>query len=171
MNLAQAFQPSVQQWLLIGIIGAVLLVLIMRGLRQRPKDGSPKQYRREIDSANKKTQQIHRDLEELLAELEKASGKITTRIEGEFARLNELMAESDRRISALRILLEASRQLSQRDNGKPAAVNQTANIDPRHERIYTLADSGLNCAQIARRLGENPGEIELILNLRTTQRK
>ena len=165
--LAQGLEPSIQQWVLIGVIGGGLLLLLILKAKARPVDGSPKTYRREIDSANKKTQAIQRDLEELLAELERASGKITTKIEGEFARLSEMIAESDRRISALRILLEASRQLSQRGNGKAVTA---VTSDPRCQRIYALADSGLNCSQIAQRLGENPGEVELILNLRTSSR-
>jgi hypothetical protein len=38
--------------------------------------------------------------------------------------------------------------------------------DPRHERIYALADQGLSPRDIARELGRPTGEIELILALR-----
>ena len=36
----------------------------------------------------------------------------------------------------------------------------------RRQEIYTLADSGLEAAEIARRVGSPVGEVELILGLR-----
>src|SRR4029434_5505419 len=56
--LAQGMQPRTQQWVLIGAIVAVLLIILIVRSKARTADGSPRLYRREIDSANKKTQEI-----------------------------------------------------------------------------------------------------------------
>jgi hypothetical protein len=44
-----------------------------------------------------------------------------------------------------------------------------ATSEPRHQRVYELADRGLNAVQIAQELQTQPGEIELILNLRRVE--
>jgi septal ring factor EnvC (AmiA/AmiB activator) len=169
--VAQSFLPTSQLWLLIGAIAIALVIVFILRARARPRDAAPQLNDREIQIANRRTEQIHQELEALLNELEKASARITSRIEQEFSRLSSATAEADRRISALRILLEASRKLSDHEPvQQPRAAQAPAAtiIDTRHERICALSDEGFTCAQIAQRLSESPGEVELILNLRAS---
>jgi len=98
MTMQQAFLFS----------GAIVLatVVIMNMRRRRPLDGSPKQYRREIDSAVTQSTAVKRDMEQLLVELEKLSRHINAQIDTKFAKLEQSIADADKRISALRILID-----------------------------------------------------------------
>lgn len=49
---------------------------------------------------------------------------------------------------------------------QPVAAPQPVTAISKHQRIYDLADQGLNRDQIAKESGVLPGEVELILNLR-----
>ena len=81
------------------------------------------------------------ELEQAVAEL----GELTHRLE-------ELIAQADQRIETLRDLTSSP------------AVSAT---NPLARRIYQLADSGRDSAQIAQELEEHIGKVELILALRT----
>jgi hypothetical protein len=43
-------------------------------------------------------------------------------------------------------------------------------LNPKYNPIYELADKGKTPREIAQQLGTTPGEVELILNLRGSQR-
>jgi hypothetical protein len=56
--------------------------------------------------------------------------------------------------------------------GLPKAASSPVSVvvpEPRHQRIYELADRGLTAVQIAQELQARPGEVELILNLRKVE--
>lgn len=50
--------------------------------------------------------------------------------------------------------------------GPPSAVAAAPPTDPRHRRVYELADAGLSAVEIARETHYSVGEVELILSLR-----
>ncbi len=174
---AESTMPSIQQLaILAAILIATFTVLTMRR-RRRPLDGSPKQYRREIDGATAQSTAVKRDLEQLLVELEQLSKNINAQIETKFAKLERSIADADKRIVALRTLLdEAGKRTSSESPAQPGDKQTAGNAsaptttpltpDERHRGIYELADRGLTPLQIARELGRKVGEVELILNLR-----
>jgi hypothetical protein len=168
----------------LAIIAAILLativVLNMRR-RRRPLDGSPKQYRREIDAANAQTSAVKRNMEELLVELQELSRKISAQIDTKFVKLEQSIADADKRISTLRALIEEARAAGTQQpttaEGGPGAIQAAPAPekqgtrpppDPRYRQIYMLADEGHTPVQIARELGHTVGEVELILNLRNS---
>ncbi len=192
--VAEASKAADNSWLIMcaAILMAIFVIMNMR--RRRPSDGSPKQHRSEIDSANSQSLAIKRSLEKLLIELEELSRKIHGQIDTKFSKLDQSIVDADKRISALRILLdEAKRVIGQNpethggnavDSTAPEASSGTLSTlgsepsskrdtpirepDERHWQIYNLADRGRTPVQIAQELGTTTGEVELILNLRAS---
>ncbi len=185
--IAESSKDSSTQYLLLlaAVVMGTCVILNMR--RRRPLDGSPKQYRREIDSAVGQGASVKRDMERLLVELEELSRKINSQVDTKFAKLEQSISDADRRISAMRILIDECKRVSanvdtpaaaepqEEDASKestdsppdPAVQSPAAPPDPLRQKIYALADEGLSAPEIARQLNEPIGEIELILNLRT----
>ena len=105
-------------------------------------------------------QQLRRDLESLLAELQDLSRKISAQIDTRFAKLEAAIRDADRRIATLNRL---SRGVDEPNGTPPPASMPLTNG---HHVVYELADAGKTAIEIARELGKTPGEVELILNLR-----
>lgn len=192
--IAELSKPSTQQILILAaVVVATVVVLKMRG--RRPLDGSPRQYRREIDSATARSSAVKRDMEQLLTALDELSRDISAQIDTRFAKLEQSIADADKRISALRILIEEAKKTGagpRADSAAPSAPTPTATIattagsptdpqpaeqagspsapDERSRRIYELADQGRTPMQIAQELDQKIGEVELILNLRNSTR-
>lgn len=184
---AEAYPVSTPQLLLLA---AVVLAgfLFMRMLRRStPSEGTARQYRREIDTATSHGANIKGDMEHLLIELDKLSREISAQVDTKFARLEGVITEADRRIAALRILLDAAKaagaslgieettgQDASASGAETTSVDSSATTDAKttdattaqHEKIFALADQGLLPLEIARKLDRRVGEIELILNLR-----
>lgn len=221
--------PSLQQWILIGLLGAALLVIVVQSRRRKePGPGRPSALERAeaaleqaaaqgpgsagraavASHGGDSSQRVQKDFEQLLVELEHLSERITLQVEEEFGRLQGLMTEADRRISALRVLIEASRQLREPMRGDainaapslsapahasppgsnsaprndvssaipprttmpspmtPAPLDGGLESDPRFAPIFQLADAGFTPRDIAQKLGESTGTVELVLNLR-----
>lgn len=179
--LAQESGVSMQQYMLLAsvLLAGFVFMRVMR--KATPSDGTPKQYRREIDSATKQHTAMRADMEQLLIELDKLSREVSGQIDTRFTKLEQSIADADKRIAAMRILLEACknagaslapaddqsvRQQSGAGESPAMSGHTTAGGDSRMHRIYQLADQGLSPMQIAQQLEEHPGEVELILNLR-----
>ncbi len=152
---------------------ALLLVLTVwllwasrRKLRQQseqPKRLSPQRDPPPLPYGSK--DQMRRDLESLIAELEQLSRKISAEIDTRFAKLEAAMHDADRRIAALHRL--SQQQAGQTGQAPPREAGPVSDRpEDRYTLIYELADVGFSPVEIARDLGRTPGEVELILNLR-----
>ncbi|MCG8407371.1 MAG: hypothetical protein MI923_19405 [Phycisphaerales bacterium] len=119
--LAESDDTTQKPWLII--IAAIMFIILLLNLnyRRRAMGGSPKQYRREIDTANMKTTAIHRDMERLLVELNELSRQINAQIDTKFAKLEQSIADADKRIQFLRILLDAAKKAELTDLPDPIA--------------------------------------------------
>ncbi len=129
--------PSV---LMLGAGLALLGAVVWQWRRAKAKDPS---VRKQAPQAG----EVETLVRELVAELDARAD-----------RLERLIAEADRRVSLLeRPVVEA----------KPErAPEARADRDPMARRIYGLADDGLPVVEIARRLEQPTGKVELILALR-----
>jgi LPXTG-motif cell wall-anchored protein len=168
-QLAQSMTPSSQQWLLLGGLAIVAGLFFFIKRREKAFDGSPKQYRREIDSANRETADIRNDLEKLLGELERLSTKITAQLDEKYGVLQDAVKDADQRIFAMRTLVQAANSML--GPVTPAPERLPSAQDLRTQRIHELSDQGLGVHEVARRLEEPVGEVELILNLRRSNPK
>src|SRR6185436_3790958 len=111
---------------------------------------------------------LRRDLDDLLAELQELSRRITGEIDTRFAKLEAAMKDADRRIAVLNRLARDGAS-----NGAHSPVPRVAAAkaspskgdggsregqDVRHTVIYELSDAGFTPVEIARDLGRTPGE-------------
>ncbi|HPD29889.1 MAG TPA: hypothetical protein PLL20_07840 [Phycisphaerae bacterium] len=151
-----------------------LLWTSRRKLRQhanQPKRSTPQREPEPVSPGSK--EQLRRDLESLIAELEQLSRKISAEIDTRFAKLEAAMHDADRRIAALHRLTQQQEGSTARmpareesEGAKPASDRP----EDRYALIYELTDVGFSPVEIARDLGRTPGEVELILNLRNRGR-
>jgi len=146
------------------VVVLLALFLLMSSLRRRQQ----RRGRQEAHSSPQRPgpapasqeQQLRRDLEALLVELQELSRKISAQIDTRFAKLEAVIRDADRRIAVLERL---NRQAGAKTGTIPG---ETPSSDIRHTAVYELADTGRTPVEIAKELGKTPGEVELILNLR-----
>lgn len=170
-------------WVLIAA-AIVLLTWVMMRLQWRRQRRSPDE---------EPVAQMRETLGERQAESERAAevGEIVrdmaARLETRAARLEALLDQADERIEKLEARLAAgavsgsvaasdrpaqTMQISQSEVSDPWAEDQDAPAkpangqDPLHQEVYELADGGQTPLDIARRLDQQVGTIELILALR-----
>lgn len=100
------------------------------------------------------------EIETRVVEALEISQRLAAELDNKAARLERLIADADERIR--RLERAAAR------GGSPAAENGegAGGADPISRQIYALADEGLRPVEIARRLGQHTGKVELILALR-----
>ena len=87
-------------------------------------------------------EQLRRDLESLIVELQELSRKISAEIDTRFAKLEAAMRDADRRIAALNRL---SRETGQADSASTATSDEE---DERYAVVYELADAGKTPVEI-----------------------
>jgi hypothetical protein len=118
-----------------------------------------------------------------MTEVEQLARRFSAQLDAKSRRLERLTAEADERIEALLKLQDPDSPLipspaasaspgQQARPQHPVSQSQPPDddepADPLAISIYELADQGLSPEQIARKLGEHAGKVELILALRTT---
>ena len=126
---------------------------------------------------------IAEELNGLMVELHEASRRVAAQVDNRATKLEILLQEADAKIARLEQLTGLSTQpppadpASSRDSNPltvphadspssaPSHSTPTDPPDPRAQ-IYDLADRGHSPREIAQLLNTQPGEIELILNLR-----
>jgi hypothetical protein len=156
MLLGGNLSPSPQQWaLLICLAGAALIYYAWRR-RGSPPWGRITGREEVIDP---RVDSLRDDLSRLLKELEELSARLDQQLAVRHQSVQEAIRDADQRIKALRLLVHAA---CVKNGGHPGDTP-----DMRTRRIYELADRGLSATEIARRLEEPAGEVDLILNLRT----
>lgn len=170
-------------WVLIAA-AIVLLTWVMMRLQWRRQRRSPDE---------EPVAQMRETIDERQAESEKAAevGQIVrdmaARLETRAARLEALLDQADERIEKLEARLAAgavsqsvsasdrplrTMQISQNEASDPwtdspdAPATPANSHDPLHQEVYELADGGAAPLDIARRLDQQVGTIELILALR-----
>lgn len=132
--MAESSGYSNAQWLIIIACIVVITLLLLRSQRRRAMGSSPKQYRREIDSATNQSAAIKRDMERLLVELNELARQINAQIDTKFAKLERSIADADRRITALRILINEAGGDSRSSDPipSPLAVSDNKSNPPIH---------------------------------------
>jgi hypothetical protein len=103
-----------------------------------------------------------------VGELEDLAGKLVAEIDAKAARLERLIAEADARLTALDGALHqgARPHAARQQAGRPGTAGSEGFMDPISSQIYALADEGLPPVEIAQRLDQHTGNVELVLALR-----
>jgi hypothetical protein len=155
-----------QGWIALAVAGIAITWILFR---PRFKKKDPLDAPAFSSLAQQRT--VERQMQNLLVELSEMARQISAQLDTRAAKLEFLIKEADEKIATLKSL----------SNGTPppataitsSIVERAASddltlipIDPRHAQVYELADKGHGTNEIARQLGQNSGEIELILALR-----
>lgn len=138
------------------VIGLALLAGYAR-LRRSKGSGSPCRIRSDR-------------LSSVACEAEELAERLAERVERHACRLEGLITEADERLKRLDAMCRppgARPRTGTFSEPKPQrAAPAGAGVDPLSQRVYGLADQGLPAIEIARKLEEQVGKVELILALR-----
>ncbi len=152
------------------VLGVALITLgVMMRLRHRRKRVSGQPTAREQLERAKQTRAMKTDLEELMVEIERLTRRFASQIDAKTAELETLLREADERIGELR---RHHGQIPPPPRARAASdpyADATDTADPLSRSVFDLADEGLPPVEIARKLNEHVGKVELILALRKTQ--
>ncbi len=168
--------------LVAGVV--MLLIFFMSRFRQRKRKEPPTRLSvQEQMEKEKQTRALQGDMEQVMVEIETMSRRVGAQLDAKSARLEELITQADRRIEQLKQLettatsvtnaiienkVDATRALIQhveQPNGDMNRRHESA-PDALAQRVYALADEGLDATAIAGELREHIGKVELILALR-----
>ncbi len=163
----------------IAIMALSVVVMMLMRRRARSSSGPSAEAMRKRFDELAAQRGVKEDMQQLLAELQDLSRKISAQIDTKFAKLETSIADADRRIEQLQRLLRTADGKPTVDiviggdadaQMPPAAASDAAVGAPsteRHAPVYELADAGKSPIEIAQALGRPTGEIELILALRS----
>jgi hypothetical protein len=109
-------------------------------------------------------------LSSVACEAEELAERLAERVEMQASRLEELISEADARLRKLETMCKPPTAAARGGviaEPRPFRASPSSNgADPLSQRVYGLADQGLPAVEIARRLEEQIGKVELILALR-----
>lgn len=175
-----AQQSNMHNMLLVLGIALVTTSLLMMYRRRRAKRVTRITPHEQIERI-KQQRGMRGDLETLMVEIEELARRFGAQLDAKTVELERLLGEADQRIKQLQ---QMGGQPQPKTDGssvpvqdaEPAASNlrfpgsqgtdQTQPDDPLARSVYDLADQGLGPHDIAQKLDELVGKIELILALR-----
>ena len=126
--------------------------------------------------------EVSSEIHAMLADIEETARRAAAQIDNRTMRLEQLLAEADQKIAQLESLTAPSSPGDPPTAISPAQRAHAASLlsqlrhersapapteDPAYTPIYQLADQGKSPREIAQTLSRQPGEIELILALRS----
>jgi len=144
------------------VLATLLVVVLIRYRRERQRMTTTGGRPAHVSEAAWKMQE---EAAELMNRLEGLSHQFDTRMEGRLDELKGMLSEADRKIEQLRRLTEAASAKVDPQQA-PAQASPAQQV---HGEIRRLNSQGMDAVRIARRLGMDVGEVELVLNLQRTQ--
>lgn len=161
-------RPDTTTWVALGIAVLAMAWVTFRAGRRRkdPLDRPP------AFASLSQQRAVEREMQNLLVELEQMVRTMNAQLDTRAAKIEQLIADADARIAALRRLQGKPDSAVEPADYPPLRIAQDepnlepGDMDPRHAEIYALADGGMSSSEIARKLDRPSGEIELILALR-----
>lgn len=129
---------------------------LKKGVR-RPVIGRPASERRRAALQDEQT--ARQSIESVVVEAEELVRRLAAHLDAKSARLETLIRQADERIARM-----DSRSSS--STASPVPHVESKIVDPVSRDVYRLADEGLAPIEIAQRLSEGVGKVELILALR-----
>lgn len=167
------------------IVGIVFISawLLMR-IRKRSLRGPGHPTAQEHLERYKQKDAVRNDLESLMVDIEQLAKRLGAQLDAKTIQLEKLLDDADLRIAQLQQTMQSQHQsppppesppevtaASSEDSGSGAADAENGGAasgggDPLAADVYRLADEGHAPPEIARRLDEHVGKVELILALR-----
>lgn len=176
--------PKVPTWAYALVFGGLFVLAILTWLSRRAKQGESSGAQRRVASTIEAKHGGDARQREAQAEAAALARDLTAELDARADRLERLIAEADVRLEQLaQASMHASTRVNSAASGGAAAKHATPTTPARpsfaasthasEERledttraILSLADEGLTPVQIAQRLGQHVGKVELILALR-----
>ncbi len=151
----KADSPFATYLLILGLL-LINLWLFMR-LRSRRHRKTGEAMSQERIERNKQLGGMRTDLEELMVEIEQMAKRLGAQLDAKAIQLEHLIEEVDEKIGQ-----------AQQSNTTIANPGQQPSqpSDPLARSVYELADQGVEPTDIAQKLDEHIGKVELILALR-----
>lgn len=164
-------KPALDLPMLLMTAGILLLIVVLFGnlrknLRRRGAvEAAPPRER--MQAVNDQSQAATSIMERRTAQAAEITRELTALLDNRSQKLEILIQHADERIARLeRLSSEAEGRLTPRHTST-APVSDTAYAnDALKQQIYDLADQGQKPGEIAQRLGQHAGKVELILALR-----
>lgn len=164
------------------LITVCMMSLLRRKMKSRVGVDPHLHARERLDNA-RADREARRSIEDTVVEAEELTRRLVAHLDTKSARLEELIRQADDRIARLTASAapDASRDHdaaarpaaeprpnARRSAPQPASRTQRQSrlADPVSVDVYRLADEGLPPIEIAQRLSEGVGKVELILALR-----
>lgn len=108
------------------------------------------------------------DLEDLMVEIEQLAKRFGAQLDAKAVQLEKLIADADEKIARLKDLpAQASAPAPAGATPKSRPLPPAVPDDPLARSVYELADQGVDPPDIAQRLNEHLGKVELIMALRS----
>ncbi|HHN77636.1 MAG TPA: hypothetical protein ENK11_03040 [Phycisphaerales bacterium] len=142
------------------LMSVILLGRLRRGRRNRP---SYTPTPREQIAAIRSRAADRAQTEAFKVEAHEFTRQLAAILDTKAARLEQLIRDADDRLARL---AAAERPAPTIPRESPGARSIESPAPDEHERIYRLADAGMDAVEIARQTGKPTGQVELILALR-----
>lgn len=172
--------------IVIPFFGVLLITMsMMMGIRKKRRRSHMQGTAREQVEELKHKKAMRGDLEQLMVEIEQLAKRFGAQLDAKTVQMEQLLDEADRRIADLKRLGQEREQRSA--SAEPGSSSLTpptsASTNPQPQTpspqppspddavkrsVYDLADQGHDPVQIAQKLDEHVGKVELILALRKT---
>lgn len=108
---------------------------------------------------------VRHDLESLMVEIEQLAKRMGSQLDAKTVQLEALIRQADDRLDQLRRASDGGPVTGSATAEPPAAPAGPSDADPLARSVCELAEQGLSPIDIARRLDEHVGKVELILAL------
>lgn len=153
----------------IPVVGVLLITMsMMMGIRKKRRRFHTQGTARDRVEELKQKHAVRGDLEQLMVEIEQLAKRFGAQLDAKTVQMERLIDEADRKISELKQLDQARRDPYQMQQPTPPNPQPITPDDVLKRSVYDLAEQGHDPVEIARRLDEHVGKIELILALRKT---
>jgi len=164
-------------------LAVVVLTLVMKSTGKRIQQSRANQDAPAGERYQELQQQSKamRDVGDVMLELDKLARHVQGQLDTRFAKLETVIRDADKRIESLTNLLSQTKQNpslditldSENPFVKPISKSNSdlaSNFDnDRYSSVYRLCDQGLSAEEIAHKVDQSTGEVELILALRKTK--
>jgi hypothetical protein len=150
------------------VIAALFVAVVLPRLRRR-RDGP----REPLGTFGSSTGGAREELERLLTEIQDLSREHIARLDTKIRMLNQLLLECDQKKRELEALLGRSvlPAGALAKAGEPVDKPPVPRaVNPLHDQVYSLQDSGKEVLDICAATGLEKGEVELILGLRRMEK-
>lgn len=141
----------------------LLLTIVLVNFRKRVGRTENMDPREKIER-DRQVNSTRNDLRQMMVDLEEVTRQFSAQLDAKSRRLEKLIEEADHRIAQLGNGPASTSRLQPHESVEvpPPVVP----ADPLTQSVYQMADQGVQTDEIARRLDEHIGKVELILALR-----